>query len=320
MDTSSLKAAAKPQQNSVATQQQNKPLTPARQVQALLSNKERMSEIEKALPKNYSIDRFIRIVMTAISSNPKLAQACVMSPNTFLGALYNAAQTGLEPNTPLGKAYLLPYNSIDKNTGKKVAQVQFQIGYLGYIDLAFRSGRVKSISAEVRYKKDFWEYEKGINEKLRHIPYDEGDPGEAVGYYAVIHMKDTVNPDGTTESGAVITAYMPKFRALEHAKRFSKSYDRKKGTFSGPWATDFDSMALKTVLLKALKYAPKATEDSMLAKAFTSDSTIRDGTMSNAPTIKTEGVFDANSGDGVIEAEVVEADEEEGIPPDGGEE
>ena len=307
MDANSLKAAAKPT-TAVATQQQ-KALNPAQKVRGMLEK--RIGEIANALPKGWDEKRFVRIALTAISSNPKLAEACALSPATFLGSMMNAAQLGLEPNTPMGKAYLLPYNNIDKNTGKKVPMVQFQIGYLGYIDLAFRSGKVKSITAEVRYKKDFWEYEKGTNEKLRHIPYDEGDPGEAVGYYAVIHMKDTINPDGTKSEGAVITAYMPKFRVLEHAKKFSKSYNKKTGTFSGPWASDFDSMAKKTILLQALKYAPKASEDAMFANAFTVDNTVRDGIEKDASTIKTDGIFAAENADSsensdqVIEAEVV---------------
>ena len=309
MDTNSLKAAAK-QTTAVATQQQ-KALTPAQRVKGMLDK--RIGEIANALPKGWDEKRFVRIALTAISSNPKLAQACALSPATFLGSMMNAAQLGLEPNTPMGKAYLLPYNNIDKNTGKKVPMVQFQIGYLGYIDLAFRSGKVKSITAEVRYEKDFWEYEKGINEKLKHIPYDEGDPGEAVGYYAVIHMKDTINPDGSKTEGAVITAYMPKFRVVEHAKKFSKSYNKKTGTFSGPWASDFDSMAKKTVLLQALKYAPKASEDAMFANAFTMDNTVRDGIEKDASTIKTEGIFAANPAEGAIDADVVEEN-------DGGEE
>lgn len=314
MDANSLKAAAKPT-TAVATQQQQKALTPAQKVRGMLEK--RIGEIANALPKGWDEKRFVRIALTAISSNPKLAEACALSPATFLGSMMNAAQLGLEPNTPMGKAYLLPYNNIDKNTGKKVPMVQFQIGYLGYIDLAFRSGKVKSITAEVRYEKDFWEYEKGINEKLKHIPYDKGDPGEAVGYYAVIHMKDTINPDGTRTEGAVITSYMPKFRVLEHAKKFSKSYNRKTGSFSGPWASDFDSMAKKTVLLQALKYAPKASEDAMFANAFTMDNTVREGIEKDAATIKTEGIFapdnaDASdNGEQAIEAEVVE---------DGGEE
>ena len=303
MDASSLKAAAKPT-TAVAAQTQQKALTPAQRVKGMLEK--RIGEIANALPKGWDEKRFVRIALTAISTDPKLAQACSLSPASFLGAMMNAAQLGLEPNTPMGKAYLLPYNNIDKNTGKKVPMVQFQIGYLGYIDLAFRSGKVKSIKASVRYKKDFWEYEEGINEKLRHIPYDDGDPGEAVGYYAVIHMKDTINPDGTRDEGSVLTCYMPKFRVLEHAKRFSKSYNRKTGTFSGPWASDFDSMAKKTVLLQALKYAPKASEDAMFANAFTVDNTVREGIEKDAATIKTEGIFAADQNEESIEAEAVE--------------
>lgn len=302
MEGNSLKAAAA-QTNAVATKNQQQALTPAAKVRMMLDK--RIGEIANALPKGWDTKRFVRIALTAISANPKLAQACALSPATFLGSMMNAAQLGLEPNTPMGKAYLLPYNNIDKNTGKKVPMVQFQIGYLGYIDLAFRSGKVKSITAEVRYEKDHWEYEKGINEKLVHIPYDNGDPGDAVGYYAVIRMKDTINPDGSRTEGSVITAYMPKFRVLEHAKRFSKSYNRKTGTFSGPWATDFDSMARKTVLLQALKYAPKASEDAMFANAFTVDNTVRDGIEKDAATIKTEGIFAADNGE-TIDAEAVE--------------
>lgn len=313
MDTSQLKAAAQPTPNTLAKTEQSKPLTPSQKVKWMLD--QRIGEIANALPKGWDTKRFVRIALTAIATNPKLSQACAQSPATFLGSMMNAAQLGLEPNTPMGKAYLLPYNNIDKNTGKKVMMVQFQIGYLGYIDLAFRSGKVKSISAEVRYQKDYWEYEKGINEKLKHIPYDEGDPGEAVGYYAVIHMKDTINTDGSRSEGAVITAYMPKFRVVEHAKKFSKSYNRKTGQFSGPWATDFDSMAKKTVLLQALKYAPKASEDAMFANAFTMDNTVRDGIEKDAASIKTEGIFAAGAANDTIDADVVDA--EEGPADDG---
>ena len=307
MDASSLKQAAQQQQTAVAKAPQ-KPMTPLAIAKKTLITYE--GEVKKALPKGWDTTRFLRIATTALSSNPKLAQACALSPITFIGAMMNAAQLGLEPNTSLGKAYLLPYNNIDKNTGKKVPMVQFQIGVYGYIDLAFRSGLVKSITAKIRHKKDFWEYEEGINPKLRHIPYDEGDPGESVGYYAVIHMKDTVNPDGTKSEGAVLTAYMPKYEVLEHAKRFSKSFNKKAGTFSGPWSTDFDAMARKTVLLQALKYAPKASEDSMFARAFTTDATVRTSLDDDSESIKTEG-WSATSGGETVEAEFTENDSAE---------
>ena len=238
MDAQSLKSAAAQQQTKNAVvAQEKKALAPAERIKGLLLTK--LADIKNALPKGWDEKRFIRIALTAVSSNPKLCQACILSPTTFVGAMMNAAQLGLEPNTALGKAYLLPYNNLDKNTGKKIPQVQFQIGVYGYIDLAFRSGLVKSIDADVRRQKDFWQYEKGDNDILRHIPYDEGDPGEAIGYYAIVKMKD----------GAVHKAYMSKFQVLTHAKRFSKSYNRKTGTFSGPWETDFDAMAKKGLSL-----------------------------------------------------------------------
>ena len=307
MDAQSLKSAAAQQQtkNAVVTQEK-KALAPAERIKGLLISK--LADIKNALPKGWDEKRFIRIALTAVSSNPKLCQACVYSPTTFVGAMMNAAQLGLEPNTSLGKAYLLPYNNIDKNTGKKVPQVQFQIGVYGYIDLAFRSGLVKSIDADVRRQKDFWQYEKGDNDILRHIPYDEGDPGEAIGYYAIVKMKD----------GAVHKSYMSKFQVLTHAKRFSKSYNKKTGTFSGPWETDFDAMAKKTVLLQALKFVPKATEDANFANAFNLDNTVRNGLSTDME--KTEGIFaesavrtvsEIEPGASVVDAEVVEHEDEE---------
>lgn len=72
-------------------------------------------EIEKALPSVMTPERFTRIMTSAVSNNPKLAQCDAMS---FISAMMTAAQLGLEPNTPLGQAYLIPY-------GK---QCQFQLG------------------------------------------------------------------------------------------------------------------------------------------------------------------------------------------------
>ena len=81
-----------------------------------------MPEIKKALPSVMSPERFTRIALSALNNTPQL-QAC--TPMSFLAALLNSAQLGLEPNTPLGQAYLIPY----KNHGK--LECQFQIGYKG---------------------------------------------------------------------------------------------------------------------------------------------------------------------------------------------
>ena len=81
--------------------------------------KQMQGEIRKALPSVMTPERFTRIVLSALSSNPQLQQT---TPQSFLGAMMTAAQLGVEPNTPLGQAYLLPY----KNKG--VLECQFQLG------------------------------------------------------------------------------------------------------------------------------------------------------------------------------------------------
>ena len=65
-------------------------------------------EIAKALPSVMTPERFTRIVISAVSGNKDL-QAC--TAKSFLGAMMNAAQLGVEPNTPLGQAYLIPYKT-----------------------------------------------------------------------------------------------------------------------------------------------------------------------------------------------------------------
>ena len=95
------------------------------------------TQIEKALPSVITPERFTRIALTAYSRNEKL-QEC--TAESFLGSMMQAAQLGVEPNTPLGQAYLIPYRN------KGVMEVQFQLGYRGMIDLAYRSGEVQNLS------------------------------------------------------------------------------------------------------------------------------------------------------------------------------
>ena len=76
-------------------------------------------EIAKALPSVITPERFTRITLSALSSNPELQNT---TPQSFLGAMMTSAQLGVEPNTPLGQAYLLPYRN------KGVLECQFQLG------------------------------------------------------------------------------------------------------------------------------------------------------------------------------------------------
>ncbi len=107
------------------------------------------SQFAKALPSVMTPERFTRIVLTAIRNNQKLAQC---DKGSFFAAVMSSAQLGLEPNTPLGQAYLIPYGN----------ECQFQIGYKGLIDLAYRSGEVSIIQAQTVYEKDEFVYERKL--------------------------------------------------------------------------------------------------------------------------------------------------------------
>lgn len=204
--------------------------------------------IQKALPSVITPERFTRMVLTAISSTPKLAECDQL---TFLAAMMNAAQLGLEPNTPLGQAYLIPF----KNHGQM--QVQFQLGYKGLIDLAYRSGDVVTVQAQVVYENDTFECEFGIEPKLRHIPA-EGERGLPVKVYAMFR----------TKSGGYGFEVMSMEDIRKHAEKYSQSYS----SGYSPWKTNFEEMAKKTVLKRCLKYAPLRSD---VAAAITGDGGIR---------------------------------------------
>ena len=205
-------------------------------------------EIAKALPQVMTPERFTRIALSAVSNTPKLGNC---TPQSFLGAMMNAAQLGLEPNTPLGQAYLIPF----ENRKKGITECQFQIGYKGLIDLAYRSGEVKMIDAQTVYENDEFEYELGMDPVLKHKPA-RTNRGNPIYFYATFKLTN----------GGQGFQVMSIEDVQEHAKKYSKTYN------NGPWQTNFEEMAKKTVLKKLLKYAPLKTE---FVKQVTSDETIK---------------------------------------------
>ena len=219
------------------------------------------TQIEKALPSVITPERFTRIALTAYSRNEKL-QEC--TEESFLGSMMQAAQLGVEPNTPLGQAYLIPYRN------KGVMEVQFQLGYRGMIDLAYRSGEVQNIQAHEVYENDTFEYELGLEPKLRHIPALK-DRGEVILYYAVFKLTN----------GGVGFEVMSKEDVEAFAKKKSKTY----GT--GPWQSDFDALAKKTLVKRLLKFAPLKSD---FVRAVTADETIKSGISENMADLPDETV------------------------------
>ncbi len=212
-------------------------------------------QIQKALPAHMSHERMTRVALSAVNSNPKLSEAIVNNPTSFLGALMQSAQLGLEPNTNLGHAYLIPYGNV----------VQIQIGYMGLLELAHRSGMYQKIFAMSVYKDDFFEYQYGTSEKLNHVP-SQVQKGDPVGYYAFYKLTN----------GGVHFVYWSRQKMELHKQQYTR-----KGSV---WNTNFDAMALKTVIKDVLKYAPKSVEMSEAVQSdennfeFNDDSTIIDVT------------------------------------------
>jgi len=200
-------------------------------------------QLEKALPRQFSAERFSRVFLTAIRMNPKLKQADFYS---LLGAMMESAQLGLEPNTPLGHCYIIPYND---NRTKKI-NAQFQMGYKGLIDLAHRSRQYRKLVARAVDEADRFEYAYGLDEYLSHKPSDK-PTGNKVYYYAQYEL----------DNGGRSFIVWSKDQVLQHAKRYSKSFDNK----DSAWQTAFDQMACKTVLIDLLRYAPKSVEVSRAA-------------------------------------------------------
>lgn len=216
-------------------------MKPKEQISYLLNQKK--GELAKMLPKTLSIDRLLKVAQIAATTTPALAKCDVPS---LVGAIGQCAQMGLEPNTVLGHAYLVPFNTKRKDANGKerwVNSVQVIIGYKGLIDLARRSGQIVSIAAHEVCANDHFELVYGLDEKLNHTPA-MGDRGEVIGFYAVAKLKD----------GGHSFEFMSMHQVLE-IMRSTQS-----GGKYGPWKDHFIEMGRKTVIRRLAKYLPLSIE------------------------------------------------------------
>lgn len=215
-----------------------------------LKSENMLRQFQSALGSKEWAERFVRIILTSIQTTPEL-QLCTLG--SIVNASLISAQLHLEPNTPLGHAYILPYY----NSKKKHYYAQFQLGYKGIIDLFYRHPLAKVIYAkEVRSLDEFKIYE-GNRMEIYHR-YDHKVPkekrGDVIGYYAIAEL---VN-------GARNICYMHIQDILSHAKKFSQAFDKE----YSPWKRFQDQMCMKTVAKECLKFMPLSIE---LREAISSD-------------------------------------------------
>lgn len=224
-------------------------MKPKEQVAYLLNTKR--TEIAKMLPKHLSADRLLKVAQIAATTTPALAKCDVAS---LVGAIGQCAAMGLEPNTVLGHAYLVPFNTKRKDSNgneRWVNSVQVIVGYRGLIDLARRSGQIVSISAHEVCERDHFDFSYGLDERLDHKPA-LGERGDVVGFYAVAKLKD---------GGHVIefmsTLQVQKIRDGSQGYQQAKKYGK---DASHPWAAHFVEMGRKTVIRRIAKYLPLSIE------------------------------------------------------------
>lgn len=217
---------------------------------------------------------FISSVLTVVSQN-KLLQNVDM--RTVLSAASIAASLDLPILPSLGRAWIVPYKGV----------AQFQIGYLGYVELAQRSGLYKSINVNTVYEGEVVKWNKFTEE----LTYGEQEGDATIGYCASFELLN----------GFRKVVYWTKDAVIKHAKRFSKSYN----SSSSPWQSDFDAMAMKTVLAYTLRHwGPMSIE---MQKAMAEDVDAHEKPLdlskdSSVETIETEDasetrVVDTESGE-----------------------
>lgn len=212
--------------NAVAQQTQSAPANPLARARGDIDKME--GQFKMALPAHIPVERFARVVMTAVGSNPDLLRA---DRTSLLEASLKAAQDGLLPDGRDGALVIY---------GQKVQWMPMIAGILKKVR---NSGELLSISAYVAHEKDKFFYRLGDDETIEHEPFLDGDPGKPRIVYAVAKTKD-----GGTYREVMTVTEVEKVRSVSKAKN------------SGPWTTWWGEMARKTVLRRLAKRLPMSTD------------------------------------------------------------
>jgi len=197
------------------------------------------SGIAAILPQHLTIERQLKIALMTTGKSKDLLECSAAS---ILQCVVTASQLGLEPGGPLGHAYLVPYKGV----------ATFIVGYRGLVELVRRSGTVTAFSAHIVYEKDEFSVELGTVGCIVHRPYLGAEPpGPVVAAYAVARFTD-----GSMQFDVMTRAQVDGIRK------------RSRASANGPWVTDYEEMAKKTVARRLCKYLPMAVQ---VAEALDTD-------------------------------------------------
>lgn len=251
------------------------------------ANKETLKAL---LPAHMTPERMMKIALGALRTTPKLMDCTIES---LFGSVVVCAQMGLEPNTPQGHIYLIPF----ENRRKQSTEVQIIVGYKGLIDLARRSGQIESLSSRVVHERDEFDIDYGTSDQIVHKPFLRGDRGKIVGFYAVAKLKGG-GVQFEFMSVAEVNAVRDGSQGYQTAKRFNKT--------NTPWISNYEEMGKKTVIRRLTKYLPMSIE---LANAVALDGRAEGG--------ETQGLDRVLDGDFTVLPDGEEPEAEEGDQGDG---
>ena len=201
-------------------------------------------ELEKLLGPSLTVEQFETAAMTYLRMNPKLVDC---NPYSIVGGLRLGAQLGLSLG-PLGHFYLAPH----------AGEAVFILGYRGMVELAYRSGKVRRVSAVVVRDGDTFSFRYGTRAVLDHVP--SGPPGERewLAVYAVAEL---------TNGGKPFEVLYPE----DVEARRKRSALGKKGI--GPWADDTEAMWRKSAVRQLQRWLPQTPES---AHGLATDETVAD--------------------------------------------
>jgi recombination protein RecT len=198
-------------------------------------------QFKMALPSHIKVDKFQRVVLTAVMSDPELLHA---DRRSLIASVTKAAQDGLLPDKREGA--LVIFNQKVKIDGKEewIKTVQWMPMIAGVLKKVRQSGEISSITANIVYDKDAFIWSQGDNESIEHQPPQLGaDRGNPIGVYAIATLKD----------GYKIREVMD-INEIEKVRKVSKT-----GQF-GPWKDWWEEMAKKTVIRRLSKRLPMSTD------------------------------------------------------------
>lgn len=198
------------------------------------------SEVAVALPPHIPVERFMRVVMTAVSGNPDLMNA---DRRSLFESAMKAAQDGLLPDGRDGALVIFNAKVKEDNKDVWIKKVQWMPMVGGILKKIRNSGELLSLSAYVVYENDEFQYTLGDEETIVHRPCLDSNRGDAKLVYAIAKTKD----------GGIYREIMT-LKDVEKVRAVSKT-----GKF-GPWADWWDEMAKKTVIRRLAKRLPMSSD------------------------------------------------------------